>query len=84
MWWQIHSKAVSGISLHPTGEYVLSASDKSWGFSDIRTTKTLYSAEAAGALSCIQWHPDGVIFGAGTADKCALFSCCRCYRFFVC
>lgn len=37
-----HSAAVSDISLHATGDYVLSAShDKKWAFSDLRAGRTL-------------------------------------------
>ena len=67
---QTHSKGVTGISLHPTGDYVLSASaDKSWAFSDLHSGKAVSSAAGDAALGCIQWHPDGIIFGAGTADR---------------
>lgn len=37
-----HEGAVTGVSLHPTGDYVLSTSaDQNWAFSDIRTGKLL-------------------------------------------
>jgi pre-mRNA-processing factor 19 len=67
---QAHSKGVSGLSLHPIGDYVLSGSaDKSWAFSDIRTARTISSSSGSAGVSSIQWHPDGIIFGAGTSDK---------------
>lgn len=65
-----HTKAVTSISLHPIGDYVLSGSlDKSWAFSDIQTGKTISSSVGAAGVSSIQWHPDGIIFGAGTSDN---------------
>lgn len=37
-----HEGSVTGVSLHPTGDYVLSTSaDQHWAFSDIRTGKLL-------------------------------------------
>lgn len=37
-----HDEPVTGLSLHPTGDYVLSTSlDQYWAFSDIRTGKLL-------------------------------------------
>lgn len=37
-----HDQAVTGLSLHPTGDYVLSTSvDQHWAFSDIRTGRLI-------------------------------------------
>lgn len=37
-----HDQPVTGLSLHPTGDYVLSTStDQHWAFSDIRAGKVL-------------------------------------------
>lgn len=37
-----HEEPVTGLSLHPTGDYVLSTStDQHWAFSDIRSGKLL-------------------------------------------
>ncbi|KAI9575430.1 hypothetical protein GQX74_009696 [Glossina fuscipes] len=63
---------VTGLSFHPTGDYVLStSSDKHWAFSDIRTdrllTKVIETAEVG--LTTAQFHPDGLIFGTGTDDS---------------
>lgn len=39
---RVHEGPVSGLSLHPTGDYVLSTStDQHWAFSDIRTGRLL-------------------------------------------
>ncbi|KAF2897784.1 hypothetical protein ILUMI_08371 [Ignelater luminosus] len=67
-----HDSAVTGLSLHPTGDYVLSTSeDQHWAFSDIRTGRLLTKVadQANVALTTAQFHPDGLIFGTGTADS---------------
>lgn len=66
-----HDQAVTGLSLHPTGDYVLSTSaDRHWAFSDVRTgallTKVVDPADVG--LTTAQFHPDGLIFGTGTDD----------------
>ncbi|KAI4460750.1 pre-mrna-processing factor 19 [Holotrichia oblita] len=67
-----HDSAVTGLSLHPTGDYVLSTSeDQHWAFSDIRTGELLTKVadQTNVALTTAQFHPDGLIFGTGTADS---------------
>lgn len=68
-----HEGGVTGLSLHATGDYLLSSSeDQYWAFSDIQTGRVLTKVtdESAGcALTCAQFHPDGLIFGTGTADS---------------
>lgn len=67
-----HKENVTGISLHALGDYLLSCSeDQHWAFSDIRTGKTLCKVtdEVGSALTCAQFHPDGLIFGTGTRDS---------------
>ncbi|CDQ57732.1 unnamed protein product [Oncorhynchus mykiss] len=57
-----HEASVTGLSLHATGDYLLSSSeDQYWAFSDIQTGRVLTKVtdEAAGcALTCAQFHPD--------------------------
>ncbi len=72
---RVHDGQVTGLSLHATGDYVLSTSlDKHWAFSDIRAGKLVAKVtdQAPGAtaaeLTCAQFHPDGLIFGTGTSD----------------
>jgi len=68
-----HNNHVTGISLHATGQYLLSASrDKSWAFSDIKSGVTLTKAnesDRSAELAAAMFHPDGSLFGVGTADS---------------
>jgi len=81
---KIHDSTITGISLHPLGDYLLSCStDEHWAFSDIRTGKMLIKVSSAASsssdgdnmtgstvpLTCAKFHPDGLIFGTGTADS---------------
>ncbi|KAK2155572.1 hypothetical protein LSH36_236g00042 [Paralvinella palmiformis] len=65
-----HEGPVTGISLHATGDYLLSCSiDSNWAFSDIRVGRVLTKvSDSQQALTCAQFHPDGLIFGTGTED----------------
>lgn len=71
---RVHDGPVTGLSLHATGDYVLSTStDQHWAFSDIRTGKLISKVTdgengSGTALTCAQFHPDGLIFGTGTSD----------------
>lgn len=67
-----HDGPVTGLSLHPTGDYVLSTStDQHWAFSDIRTGALLtkVSDSSGVSLTTAQFHPDGLIFGTGTENS---------------
>uniref|UniRef100_A0A914VWA8 Pre-mRNA-processing factor 19 n=1 Tax=Plectus sambesii TaxID=2011161 RepID=A0A914VWA8_9BILA len=67
-----HDGAVTGISLHATGDYVLSVSaDTQWAFTDLRTGRVLCKVKddkSPQPITCAQFHPDGLIFGAGSDD----------------
>jgi len=70
---RVHEGPVTGLSLHATGDYVLTTStDQHWAFSDIRAgrlvSRVTDTSGAATALTCAQFHPDGLIFGTGTSD----------------
>lgn len=66
-----HSGPITGLSLHPTGDYLLStSSDKHWCFSDINTGVVLSKIEdTEGGLTTAQFHPDGLIFGCGMENN---------------
>ncbi|XP_074640509.1 pre-mRNA-processing factor 19-like [Tubulanus polymorphus] len=68
-----HEGPVTGISLHATGDFLLSSSmDRHWAFSDIRVGRVLTKVAdpiSQSALTCAQFHPDGLIFGTGTEDS---------------
>ena len=71
---KVHDGPVTGLSLHATGDYILTTSvDQHWAFSDIRVgqliTKVTDAQAGDGcALTCAQFHPDGLILGTGTSD----------------
>lgn len=49
---KIHEAAITGISLHPLGDYLLSCSlDEHWAFSDIRTGKVLLRVSSAASAA---------------------------------
>lgn len=68
-----HEGPVTGISLHATGDFLLSSSsDQYWAFSDIRSGRMISKGtdpSSTAALTCAQFHPDGLIFATGTADS---------------
>ncbi len=67
-----HDAAVTGLSLHPTGEYVLSTSlDEHLALSAIRVGRLLTKvADSDGKPpTTAQFHPNGLIFGTGNKDS---------------
>jgi len=71
-----HEGPVSQCSIHPSGEYLATASeDSTWGFYDLSTAALLkriplYSdGSASPEALCIKFHPDGAIFGTGSKDN---------------
>jgi pre-mRNA-processing factor 19 len=65
-----HTKEVTGVAVHPTGDYLLSAGrDGAWAFHDLAAGRVL-AVVGAGAdtapYESVRWHPDGVILAAGT------------------
>lgn len=69
----IHDRAVTDISLHPTGEYFLSTSDDAyWSLVDLHAERPIIkvkSGEEDVGICCSQFHPDGLIFGTGSKDS---------------
>merc|ERR1719383_441961 len=68
---RVHDGPVTGLSLHATGDYILTTStDQHWAFSDIRSGQLITKVTDSGeALTCAQFHPDGLILGTGTSDS---------------
>ena len=67
-----HKGEIVGLSLHPCGDYLASASAESWTLSDFRSGRALLSipSESSNAgYSSLQFHPDGLILGTGAADS---------------
>ena len=68
-----HDSDVTALSLHATGDYLLTCSlDRHWAFIDIEsgTIMAKVASETSNSgLSCGQFHPDGHIFGTGTSDS---------------
>jgi len=65
-----HKNSVTGLSIHPLQDYFLSSSeDGSWCFHDMQG-RTFQQVEAPKSLplTCIEWHPDGVIIATGGQD----------------
>jgi len=65
-----HKAAVTGLSIHPLQDYFLSSSeDGTWCFHDMQG-RTFSQIEAPKnlPLTCIEWHPDGVIIATGGQD----------------
>lgn len=69
-----HEGPVTAVSLHATGDYLLSTStDETWVFSDVSTGQVLVKAgdtsSTPHALTTAKFHPDGRIFATGTSDS---------------
>ena len=61
------------MTLHATGDYLVSASnDSTWAVLDINSGKVLSqvtSDNVKNGYSCAKFHPDGLILGTGTNDS---------------
>jgi pre-mRNA-processing factor 19 len=72
---RVHEGAVVGVTVHPSGNFVVTASsDKSWAFWDVATgalreqvPAELNKVEAG--YTRVEFHPDGLILGAGSLDE---------------
>ncbi|KAI9599072.1 WD40-repeat-containing domain protein [Syncephalis fuscata] len=67
-----HKDEVTGVSVHPSQQYVATASlDSTWTFTDLNTCKSLMaitSDDVQSGYSAIRFHPDGLILATGTVD----------------
>lgn len=68
-----HSAEITGMALHPSGAYLLTASkDKTWSLYDVATgvcREQVGDDNVQGGYTKVQFHPDGLIMGAGTQDN---------------
>ncbi|RKO89430.1 WD40-repeat-containing domain protein [Blyttiomyces helicus] len=69
-----HKGEVTGIAVHPTGDYYLtSSSDSTWSIGNVHTGKTLLNVKNPDlthpAYTTAQYHPDGLFHALGTADS---------------
>ncbi len=66
-----HEDEVVGLSFHPSGDYVVTASaDASWNFFDARTGQLYRSVadDKRSGYASVSFHPDGLLLGCGTRD----------------
>jgi pre-mRNA-processing factor 19 len=67
-----HTDEVTSLTVHPSKHYFVSAAmDSSWALHDIETGKTfvkITDSEHASGYSSVEFHPDGMIMGAGLAE----------------
>ncbi|KAK4039385.1 hypothetical protein C8A01DRAFT_47107 [Parachaetomium inaequale] len=64
---QVHAGAVTGLSVHPGGRLLASVGvDKSFVFYDLETLQHVSRGYTDAALTACAFHPDGMLFGAGT------------------
>jgi pre-mRNA-processing factor 19 len=65
-----HENEVVGCTLHATGDYWVTGSlDGTWAFHDLETSNSLVRVNAGSGISCVNFHPDGLILGAGTVNS---------------
>jgi len=68
-----HSGAITGLSMHASGNYFVTASeDQSWAFHDLHTGNTLLHVKEwsdAAPIHCAAFHPDGLLLATGTENS---------------
>ena len=72
-----HSDEVTGISLHPSGEYLVSCSkDATWSLMDLTSNSVLSVNRHPddSEYSCIQFHPDGLILGTACGSTVRIWN----------
>ncbi|KAI8089593.1 WD40-repeat-containing domain protein [Halteromyces radiatus] len=67
-----HAGEVTSLSVHPSSDYFVSAGlDSKWSFYDFESGKAIMETvdqDNQSGYSSIQFHPDGMLLGAGTTD----------------
>jgi len=66
-----HKADVTDLSVHPLGDYFLTASlDKSWAIHELATGRCVRHMDGLGhGYNCMKFHPDGLILAGGTTEK---------------
>ncbi|KAF9584268.1 glycerol ethanol, ferric requiring protein [Lunasporangiospora selenospora] len=68
-----HSGEVTGLSVHPTKDFVATTSlDSSWAFHDVQTGGTLMTVQgddSTAGYTSASFHPDGLLLGTGTGSS---------------
>eukprot|EP00929_Paragymnodinium_shiwhaense_P040491 TRINITY_DN2113_c0_g1_i4.p1 TRINITY_DN2113_c0_g1~~TRINITY_DN2113_c0_g1_i4.p1 ORF type:complete len:500 (+),score=123.90 TRINITY_DN2113_c0_g1_i4:84-1583(+) len=66
-----HKADVTGLSVHPLGDYFLTASlDKSWAIHELASGRCVRHMDGlAHGYNCMKFHPDGLILAGGTTEK---------------
>jgi len=66
----MHKGSVTGLSIHPLQDYFLTCGeDGTWAFNDMQG-RTFQQVDAPKnlPLTCVLWHPDGVLIATGGQD----------------
>jgi pre-mRNA-processing factor 19 len=64
-----HTDDVCSITVHVSGDYVVTASaDKTWAFHDIQSGKLLSTSHSTAGFHVARFHPDGALLGSGNSD----------------
>jgi len=66
-----HTAEVTDLSMHPLGDYFLTASmDKSWAIHELATGRCVKQvADQAAGYRCMKFHPDGLIAAGGNTNN---------------
>jgi len=68
-----HKNDVVGLTIHPSGAYVVTASaDATWAFYDVQTgalKRSVPPPDTDAGYTRVAFHPDGLILGTGTSDS---------------
>mmetsp|Transcript_50548 Transcript_50548/g.114819 ORF Transcript_50548/g.114819 Transcript_50548/m.114819 type:complete len:510 (-) Transcript_50548:47-1576(-) len=63
---------VTGLSVHPTGDYLVTAGkDGTWALCSIAYHAVLHKESGSSGYNCVSFHPDGLLLGLGSANNAA-------------
>lgn len=65
-----HQGSINAISIHPLGEYFVSASDDgSWAFNNLLRGTVVQNINVGPKIATVELHPDGRLLGTGGSSK---------------